>query len=61
MEGDVMGDFLVGMIFGAFFAAGIAGALHERGLAECEKNLPRTERCEKVWQPVKPSRSEVKQ
>ena len=56
-----MGDFLVGMIFGAFFAAGIAGALHEHGLAECEKNLPRTERCEKVWQPVKQSRSEVKQ
>ena len=56
-----MDDFVIGMVFGALFAAGIAGALHERGLSECEKNLPRTESCEKVWQPMKPSRSEVAQ
>jgi hypothetical protein len=56
-----MDEILIGMILGVVFGFGIADALHDRGSSECEKNLPRTEKCEKVWQPMKPSRSEVAQ
>lgn len=47
-------DVLIGLLIGAIAAGGIAGAMHERGLAECEKNLPRTHTCEKVWVPKAP-------
>lgn len=48
-------DVLIGLLIGAIAAGGIAGAMHERGLAECEKNLPRTHTCEKVWVPKAPT------
>lgn len=55
-RGEVMlDDVLVGVLIGAIAAGGIAGALHERGLADCERDLPRTQKCEKVWVPKKPT------
>ena len=48
-------DVLIGLFIGAIAAGGIAGAMHERGLSECERDLPRTQKCEKVWVPEKPT------
>jgi len=51
----MLDDVLIGLLIGGIAVGGIAGAMHERGLAECEKNLPRTHNCEKVWVPKAPA------
>ena len=51
----MLDDVLVGLLIGGFAVGGITGAMNERGLAECEKNLPRTHTCEKVWVPKAPA------
>ncbi|HQY37938.1 MAG TPA: hypothetical protein PLE21_00440 [Giesbergeria sp.] len=48
-----MDDFGLGVAIGALAAALIVSSLfmsaHYRGANECEKDLPRSQQCEKKW------------
>ena len=48
-----MRDAILGFMFGMFFMYGIAVKATDVGRDDCEKNLPRTERCIKIWIPEK--------
>ena len=44
---------LIVLLLGLAIGLGIAAALHEVGRDDCEKNLPRTEKCIRIWIPEK--------
>ena len=46
-------ESLIVLLLGLAIGLGIAAALHEVGRDDCEKNLPRTEKCIRIWIPEK--------
>lgn len=46
-------DFLVALLLGFILGFSSFGAYFDSGRSDCEKNLPRTEKCVQVWEPSK--------
>lgn len=47
------GDSLIVFLLGLLAGVGVYAAYADSGRIECEKNLPRTEKCVQVWEPSK--------
>lgn len=46
-----MGDVFLGFLIGTFFTALVAIETRDRGRDDCERSLPRTEKCVQQWTP----------
>lgn len=51
-------DFLAGALIATLLTVGVAAYLKGRGLEDCERNLPRAEKCVKQWVPERNKKQE---
>lgn len=44
-------DVLIGFAFGVLLLAGVVVSIRDEGRTECERPLPRTQKCVQQWVP----------